>query len=93
MHLHGTLRSIKCFAFILATSLLILAQTPAQQQPPPDTGQNPNQAAPPARELPPDSIRPNYILGPNDQILIRSNAEEINEKPFRIDGTATSTFR
>ncbi|MGD0300059.1 MAG: polysaccharide biosynthesis/export family protein [Bryobacteraceae bacterium] len=85
MHLHGTLRSIKCFAFILATSLLILAQTPAQQQPPPDTGQNPNQAAPPARELPPDSIRPNYILGPNDQILIRSNAEEINEKPFRID--------
>lgn len=41
-------------------------------------GQNP-------RELPPDSIRPNYVLGPNDQILIRTQAEEINEKPFRVD--------
>jgi polysaccharide export outer membrane protein len=60
-------------------------QQPAgQTQPPPDTSQNPNQAAPP-KELPPDSIRPNYVLGPNDQILIRSNAEELNEKPFRID--------
>jgi len=44
-----------------------------------------NPAQPP-RELPSDSIRPNYVLGPNDQILIRSpQAEEINEKPFRID--------
>src|SRR5579864_5768468 len=38
-----------------------------------------------SRELPPDSIRPNYVLAPNDQILIRTQAEEINEKPFRID--------
>jgi len=47
-----------------------------------------NQAPPVAqapRELPPDAIRPNYVLGPNDQILIRTQAEEINEKPFRID--------
>jgi polysaccharide export outer membrane protein len=75
----------------LASGLLAVAQAPApaqqqpagQQPPPADTGQNPGQAAP--RELPPDSIRPNYVLGPNDQILIRANAEEINEKPFRID--------
>jgi polysaccharide export outer membrane protein len=90
MHLGGTLRLVKCFTFILALGLLAVARMPAQQQPagqpPPaaDTGQNPNQAAQP-RELPPDSIRPNYVLGPNDQILIRANAEEINEKPFRID--------
>ena len=38
------------------------------------------------RELPPDAIRPNYTLGVNDQILVRSpQADEINEKPFRID--------
>jgi polysaccharide export outer membrane protein len=82
MHLHGTLPYMKCFTFILVSSLIAVAQTPAQQQPP-DTGQNPGQAP---RELPPDSIRPNYTLGPNDQILIRApQAEEINEKPFRID--------
>jgi polysaccharide export outer membrane protein len=92
MHLHETLRYIKCFTFILVSSWLAGAHMmSAQQQPagqtqsPPDTSQNPNQAAPP-KELPPDTIRPNYVLGANDQILIRSNAEEINEKPFRIDG-------
>jgi polysaccharide export outer membrane protein len=58
---------------------------PQGQQPPGDTGQNPNQSQPP-RELPPDMIRPNYVLGPNDQILVRApQVEEINEKPFRID--------
>ncbi len=32
-------------------------------------------------------MRPNYVLGPNDQILIRApDAEEINQKPFRVDG-------
>ncbi len=56
-------------------------QTPANQAPP--IGQAPGTQAP--RELPPDAIRPNYVLGPNDQILIRTQAEEINEKPFRID--------
>jgi polysaccharide export outer membrane protein len=36
--------------------------------------------------LPQDNIRPNYVLGANDQILVRApNADEINEKPFRID--------
>ncbi len=53
-------------------------QPPAANQAPPIAGQAP-------RELPPDAIRPNYVLGPNDQILIRTQAEEINEKPFRID--------
>jgi polysaccharide biosynthesis/export protein len=39
-----------------------------------------------------ESIRPNYELGPSDQILIHAaEAEELNEKTFRIedDGTAT----
>jgi polysaccharide biosynthesis/export protein len=33
----------------------------------------------------PVAIRPDYVLGPNDQILIRvPQSDEINEKPFRI---------
>jgi len=60
-------------------------QTPAPSQPAaqPPQGQAP-QAIQPA--LPSDNIRPNYVLGANDQILVRApEAEEINEKPFRID--------
>ena len=35
---------------------------------------------------PPAEVSPNYTLGANDQILIRApEAEEINERPFRID--------
>jgi len=77
-----------CVLVGMGLILPVLAQNPAtqqqqgQQQTQPETGQTP--AAP--RELPPDMIRPNYTLGPNDQILIRCpQAEEINEKPFRID--------
>ncbi len=33
----------------------------------------------------PQTVRPDYILGPNDQILIRSNAEEISDRPYRVD--------
>jgi polysaccharide export outer membrane protein len=64
------------------------AGQPAQQPrglalPSPGGAQN---AAQPPRDLPADSIRPNYVLGPNDQIMIRvPQAEEINDKPFRID--------
>jgi polysaccharide biosynthesis/export protein len=95
MHFHETLKYIRCFTFILACgfSSLAVAQTPAQQQPPADAGQNPNQTpnqtqAQPPKELPADTsqYRSNYVLDANDQILIRSNDDEINEKPFRIDG-------
>ncbi len=68
-------------------------QQPLGQQPPggaaqsPNQGGNPAQTAGAAQQLPPDTVRPNYVLGPNDQILIRApEAEEINQKPFRIDG-------
>jgi polysaccharide export outer membrane protein len=58
------------------------AQTPPGQTPP---AAGANQALPPA-ESPTYSMRPNYELGPNDQILIRApGADEINERPFRID--------
>lgn len=82
------------FAFAI---LPAFAQQPAQPaaagQPPtenngatPQSAQ-PAQTPPPAQQLPQDTVRPNYVLGPNDQILIRApEAEEINQKPFRIDG-------
>ena len=89
----------RCLRASLLVSLSIFcvqAQPPQPGgQPVPQQGQNPQRPAennpnqqPPAlaRELPQDAIRPNYVLGPNDQVLIRApQAEEINEKPFRID--------
>ncbi|MDX2150552.1 MAG: polysaccharide biosynthesis/export family protein [Bryobacteraceae bacterium] len=33
------------------------------------------------------ALRPNYVLGPNDQIVIRANeVEEFGDRPYRIDG-------
>src|SRR5580704_7631732 len=60
---------------------------PAEDQPP--TAQNPNtqngQQQP--QQLPPDTVRPNYVLGPNDQVQIGApEAPEISNRPFRIDG-------
>ena len=87
MHCHGTLKYVKCFTFIISFSLLAVSQASAQQPPagqqpnPADAGQNPNQntnqnpnQAQAPRDLPPDTsqFRSNYVLGANDQILIRS---------------------
>jgi polysaccharide export outer membrane protein len=65
---------------LLAFSCLGFAQV--EQQP---ASPNPNQQLP--------AIRPEYILGPNDQILIRApQAEEINERPFRVDSEGFITL-
>src|SRR5215469_8305147 len=74
-------------------SLTFGLQAIAQQLQVPGTGQTPQLPAGPAganpSQAPPElsgDIRPNYTLGPNDQILIRApGADEINDKPFRID--------
>jgi polysaccharide export outer membrane protein len=82
--------------FVLA-SVPVLAQQqpqplPGGDQPPAENGNpgqstTPAQTSAPAQQLPQDTVRPNYVLGPNDQIIIRApEAEEINQKPFRIDG-------
>ena len=79
-----TFRGLKAACFAVLFTSLGLAQLPQAGQPAPTPAQN-NQNQPPA-ELPADSIRPNYVLGPNDQFLIRApRVEEINERPFRID--------
>jgi polysaccharide export outer membrane protein len=65
---------LACGMFVFGTVVAL-----AQQQPAP--AQAPNAVPPPAT-----SILPTYILGPNDQILIRvPQSDEINERPFRID--------
>jgi len=84
---------LRTLLLLSATTFFVQAQQPAA--PAPAQGQNPQRPPdnsspdqPPAapRELPQDAIRPNYVLGPNDQVLIRApQADEINEKPFRID--------
>jgi polysaccharide biosynthesis/export protein len=77
-----TTRGLQALWFAALFISLGLAQ---QTQPGQTTPVPTNQTRPPA-ELPPDSIRPNYILGPNDQFLVRApGVDEINERPFRID--------
>jgi polysaccharide biosynthesis/export protein len=81
---------------LLALAVLLSSSAYGQQQPAPpaDAGQQPpagngnaQNTSPPTQQLPPDTVRPNYVLGPNDQILIRApEADEINQKPFRVDG-------
>jgi polysaccharide export outer membrane protein len=88
--MNSVTRFLNCFALAWLVCWLALAQPPAQQQPPgeqqPPTGTSQNPAPAQPKELPPDLVRPNYVLGPNDQILVRApQVEEINEKPFRID--------
>jgi polysaccharide export outer membrane protein len=69
----------------IPASLIVICFAVAAQVPQAQTGtagqvqQNPNQG-----QL--TTVRSDYTLGPNDQVLIRSpQSEEINEKPFRID--------
>jgi polysaccharide export outer membrane protein len=76
---------LKWIALFLASAIAVVAQQPAQQ---PGGGVGPQ---PPGQQQP--ALRPDYVLGPNDQILVRSpQAEEINEKPFRVDADGFVTL-
>jgi polysaccharide export outer membrane protein len=68
-----------CLFLTIVTFVGLGRPAHAQQQPPAPGPQLPGNQAQPV-------IRPDYVLGPNDQILIRApQAEEINERPFRVD--------
>lgn len=73
--------------FRLALLGVISAALYAQQQPPP--GQT-TAASPSTGQTPSGRLRPNYTLGPGDQIVIRAfEMEEISERPFLVDGDGT----
>jgi polysaccharide export outer membrane protein len=79
-----TSRGLKAPWFAVLFTSLGLAQQPQAGQPAPAPAPAIQNQLP--AELPADSIRPNYVLGPNDQFLIRAPAvEELNDRPFRID--------
>ena len=71
--------------FCVILSLLLLPPQSMAQAPPAPT--------PPGDQVPQrgiEQIRPAYVLGPNDQILIRAvEVEEIGDKPFRIEEDGT----
>ena len=72
------------FLLLVGVSLSALAQ----QAQPGGAGQNPQPAGGQAAQAgeAPSEVSANYTLGANDQILIRApGADEINERPFRID--------
>lgn len=59
------------------------------QQPPPAKPAAPVPASTPAPapESPAGRLRPNYVLGPGDQIMIRAfEMDEISDRPYLIDG-------
>jgi polysaccharide export outer membrane protein len=65
-------RSIVVCCVLIAGSLFAVAQVP--------------QGAPPNPAPAVSSFRPDYVLGPNDQIVIGvPELEEINQRPFRVD--------
>jgi polysaccharide biosynthesis/export protein len=69
-------RGLICWTLVAVGTIAAAAQQAAP-------GQNPANGA---QAQPIQSIRPDYVLGPNDQFIIRApQAEEINERPFRID--------
>jgi polysaccharide biosynthesis/export protein len=68
----------------IASLGVVPASIQAQNPPAPGQANAPAQPAAPPAQVP--SIRPNYVLGANDQVLLRApQVEEINERPFRID--------
>jgi polysaccharide biosynthesis/export protein len=65
---------------LIASGLMLLASSAGAQALP---GQTPQRPA----EQPPNMLRPNYVLGPGDQVIVRAlNVEEVSERPFPIDG-------
>jgi polysaccharide biosynthesis/export protein len=69
-------RNFTFWALLAAGTLVAVAQQAAP-------GQNPANG-PQAQPI--QTIRPDYVLGPNDQFIVRApQSDEINERPFRVD--------
>jgi len=74
---------MKFRGFGVASAIMLLWSGLAASQQISDTSGKP---VTPETRTDTNQLRPDYVLGANDQILIRTfEVEEINEKPFRID--------
>jgi polysaccharide export outer membrane protein len=74
-----------------ALALTFLPQLAHGQAAP--AGQQPGQTRPETPSSATFAVRPDYTLGPNDQILIRAPlADDINERPFRVDSDGFITL-
>ncbi len=84
MNYQGFIRQ-RSVRLCLAGGLICLsAMAQAQQAPAPAAAAPQTPLNNPANGF--SSVRPDYTLGPNDQILVRApQADEINERPFRVD--------
>ena len=92
---HTTRWVFSTVAMLLFGTCLVSAQVPVSPPPatqttsplPQQLGAPAADAATPELRSQLDQLRPNYVLRPGDQILIRAfEVEEISERPFRIDG-------
>ena len=76
----------KWIEFAIVAALLVLQARLGAQQTNTPVSEKPLVATPGQIEPSPvEQVRANYTLGPNDQILIRSQVEEISQRPYRID--------
>lgn len=75
--------------------LVILIAAPAllPQQPQAGQSQQPQTPATPTAEARGPELRPNYTLGPNDQVMVRvSGVEETSDRPYRVDDAGNVTL-
>jgi polysaccharide export outer membrane protein len=76
------------YRIVVIACLLVVAGGVLAAQVPPPAAQSAQGQVPTVNLL-----RPDYTLGPNDQILVRvPNAEELNERPFRVDSEGSIVF-
>lgn len=79
----------RVLAWLGIQGLLWSQALPQQQQSPAQGGQGAAQTTPATPRQNPDLdlLRPNYVLHPGDQIMLRAfEMPDISERPFRIDG-------
>jgi polysaccharide biosynthesis/export protein len=92
LHYNRLFSACSALAMCLALSCAVSAQVIPQA---PTTSQAPATPAAPQAAVPGgvDTLRQTYQLAANDQILIHApDAEELNDRPFRIDDDGTLTL-
>jgi polysaccharide biosynthesis/export protein len=87
------MRKLRLFALLLMLPVVSFAQAVPAASSQAGAG-NPQNTSPSQSSQPPlETLRPNYILQPNDQIFVHVlEADEINDKLFRVDDDGFINF-